>query len=159
MESVGPIAPSDTLTTLMMILTTLAHSTIHGMVYNAMKLFMEVQPQLFDECSNNYAEKQHNAPSEAEQRHTKWQRIAQAASDRRASSGGGPPQTNGSLERLLPVTTGHGQKIMMPATNPSLSQHTNGATGEGFGQDRLGRLKDLSISDAAVPGRWDGVSR
>ena len=30
--------------------------TIHGMVYNAMKLFMEINPQLFDECSDHYRE-------------------------------------------------------------------------------------------------------
>jgi serine/threonine-protein phosphatase 2A regulatory subunit B' len=28
--------------------------TIHGMVYNALKLFMEINPTLFDECTNNY---------------------------------------------------------------------------------------------------------
>ena len=28
------------------------------MVYNAMKLFMEVNPQLFDDCSHDYAESQ-----------------------------------------------------------------------------------------------------
>jgi serine/threonine-protein phosphatase 2A regulatory subunit B' len=34
------------------------YRTIHGMVYNAMKLFMEVNPQLFDDCSHDYAESQ-----------------------------------------------------------------------------------------------------
>jgi len=28
--------------------------TIHGMVYNALKLFMEINPDLFEECQNNY---------------------------------------------------------------------------------------------------------
>ena len=28
--------------------------TIHGMVYNALKLFMEINPELFDETQNNY---------------------------------------------------------------------------------------------------------
>lgn len=27
---------------------------IHGLVYNALKLFMEISPKLFDECTNNY---------------------------------------------------------------------------------------------------------
>ena len=28
--------------------------TIHGMVYNALKLFMEINPDLFEECLQNY---------------------------------------------------------------------------------------------------------
>lgn len=28
--------------------------TIHGLVYNALKLFMEMSPKLFDECTNRY---------------------------------------------------------------------------------------------------------
>ena len=28
--------------------------TIHGLVYNALKLFMEMSPKLFDECTNKY---------------------------------------------------------------------------------------------------------
>ncbi|ORZ33572.1 phosphatase 2A regulatory B subunit-domain-containing protein [Catenaria anguillulae PL171] len=28
--------------------------TIHGLVYNALKLFMEISPKLFDECTNKY---------------------------------------------------------------------------------------------------------
>jgi hypothetical protein len=31
------------------------------MVYNAMKMFMEINPQLFDECSHDYTEHQNNA--------------------------------------------------------------------------------------------------
>jgi len=30
--------------------------TIHGMVYNALKLFMEINPELFDECLQQYKE-------------------------------------------------------------------------------------------------------
>lgn len=35
-------------------LTFLSHRTIHGMIYNALKLFMEINPELFDECVHNY---------------------------------------------------------------------------------------------------------
>lgn len=28
--------------------------TIHGMVYNALKLFMEINPEFFEEVQNNY---------------------------------------------------------------------------------------------------------
>ena len=39
----------------------LLHRTIHSMVYNAMKMFMEINPQLFDECSHEYNERMNSA--------------------------------------------------------------------------------------------------
>lgn len=55
------------------------YSTIHGMVYNAMKLFMEVNPQLFDECSHEYTETQNNADQRLQARQAKWDRLADLA--------------------------------------------------------------------------------
>ena len=49
------------------------------MVYNAMKLFMEVNPQLFDECSHDYTEQQNNADAVKANRQAKWDRLAQLA--------------------------------------------------------------------------------
>lgn len=53
--------------------------TIHGMVYNAMKLFMEVNPQLFDECSHEYTESQNTADQRAQARQAKWDRLTELA--------------------------------------------------------------------------------
>lgn len=49
------------------------------MVYNAMKLFMEVNPQLFDECSHEYTEQQNNAEAVKQTRQAKWDRLSQLA--------------------------------------------------------------------------------
>lgn len=49
------------------------------MVYNAMKLFMEVNPQLFDECSHDYTETQNNAEAVKASRQAKWDRLTQLA--------------------------------------------------------------------------------
>lgn len=54
-------------------------STIHGMVYNAMKLFMEINPQLFDECSHDYNELQNSAPQREKARQAKWEKLAESA--------------------------------------------------------------------------------
>ncbi|TVY18358.1 Serine/threonine-protein phosphatase 2A 56 kDa regulatory subunit delta isoform [Lachnellula arida] len=54
--------------------------TIHGMVYNAMKLFMEINPQLFDDCSHDYTEHQNNAEAREEARANKWKALADQAS-------------------------------------------------------------------------------
>ncbi|KAI1654886.1 protein phosphatase 2A regulatory B subunit [Daldinia decipiens] len=67
--------------------------TIHGMVYNAMKLFMEINPQLFDDCSHEYTEQQNNAAAREALRERKWAAITEQANKRRVNgaSGNGTP--------------------------------------------------------------------
>ncbi|KAI0881112.1 protein phosphatase 2A regulatory B subunit [Annulohypoxylon maeteangense] len=69
--------------------------TIHGMVYNAMKLFMEINPQLFDDCSHEYTEQQNNAAAREALREKKWAAIADQANKRKSNgaSGNGHPAT------------------------------------------------------------------
>lgn len=80
------------------------------MVYNAMKLFMEVNPQLFDECSHNYTEDQNNAEAVKATRQAKWDRLTQLAESMKQNGHAtGPSQTQAmrtedgdpiSMERL-----------------------------------------------------------
>ncbi|KAK4138652.1 protein phosphatase 2A regulatory B subunit [Trichocladium antarcticum] len=71
--------------------------TIHGMVYNAMKLFMEINPQLFDDCSHEYTEQQNSAAAREQLRERKWAAITDQANQRNAANGtvvaagGAPP--------------------------------------------------------------------
>ena len=60
------------------------------MVYNAMKLFMEVNPQLFDECSHEYTEQQNNADAVKANRQAKWDRLAQLAESMKANGNHAP---------------------------------------------------------------------
>lgn len=55
------------------------------MVYNAMKLFMEINPQLFDDCSQEYTEQQNSAPAREKQRERKWAAIQDLAAKRKAN--------------------------------------------------------------------------
>lgn len=55
------------------------------MVYNAMKLFMEINPQLFDDCSHDYTEQQNSAAAREALRERKWAALSQQADERRAS--------------------------------------------------------------------------
>jgi serine/threonine-protein phosphatase 2A regulatory subunit B' len=62
------------------------------MVYNAMKLFMEINPQLFDDCSHDYTEHQNNAEAREKAREAKWKALAEQAKRSKANSsnrGGG----------------------------------------------------------------------
>lgn len=75
------------------------------MVYNAMKLFMEINPQLFDDCSHDYNELQNNAEQREKARQAKWDRLQEQA-DRRRQSRAAPPKllsadaTQDSQQRL-----------------------------------------------------------
>lgn len=61
--------------------------TIHGMVYNAMKLFMEINPQLFDDCSHEYTEQQNSAAAREALRERKWAALSEKANQQRESNG------------------------------------------------------------------------
>ncbi|KAL1963957.1 hypothetical protein VTN77DRAFT_7632 [Rasamsonia byssochlamydoides] len=57
--------------------------TIHSMVYNAMKLFMEINPQLFDDCSHAYNERMNNAEQREKARRNKWDIVEELAEKRK----------------------------------------------------------------------------
>lgn len=44
-----------------------------------MKLFMEINPQLFDDCSHDYTEHQNNAEAREKAREEKWKALAEQA--------------------------------------------------------------------------------
>lgn len=50
-----------------------------------MKLFMEINPQLFDDCSHDYNEHQNNADKREQARKEKWARL-QSQADRMKQS-------------------------------------------------------------------------
>ncbi|PWW72799.1 protein phosphatase 2A regulatory B subunit [Tuber magnatum] len=64
--------------------------TIHGMVYNAMKLFMEINPALFEECTGIYAADQESAPQRQQEREAIWKMLEDtAAKNKRSREGSG----------------------------------------------------------------------
>ncbi|CAG8887654.1 unnamed protein product [Penicillium salamii] len=74
--------------------------TIHSMVYNAMKMFMEINPQLFDECSHEFTEHQNNADQREKIRSDRWDIIEQQAKDRK---NGIPPPPPPALDVPEPI--------------------------------------------------------
>lgn len=87
------------------------------MVYNAMKLFMEVNPQLFDECSHDYTEQQNNVEAVKQSRQAKWDRLTQLAEQMKQNApapavrpppptsytGGGGNKNGGTTKPLSPL--------------------------------------------------------
>lgn len=104
------------------------------MVYNAMKLFMEINPQLFDECSHEYTEAQNNADQIKAERKSKWDRLAEQA---RKNSASVVPVA------LAPATNPRGQKIVPP---PRIDE-------DSITQDSQKRLDALRLQDEHASSR------
>lgn len=63
--------------------------TIHQMVYSAMKLFMEINPSLFDECTSDYAALQESAPARNAERESIWKALEEKANAKRKAQQAG----------------------------------------------------------------------
>ncbi|XP_017113722.1 serine/threonine-protein phosphatase 2A 56 kDa regulatory subunit gamma isoform isoform X3 [Drosophila elegans] len=55
------------------------NKTIHGLIYNALKLFMEMDQRLFDECSKNYKQEKQLEREKLSQREELWQKVESLA--------------------------------------------------------------------------------
>nr|NP_001262694.1 well-rounded, isoform P [Drosophila melanogaster]AGB96074.1 well-rounded, isoform P [Drosophila melanogaster] len=55
------------------------NKTIHGLIYNALKLFMEIDQRLFDECSKNYKQEKQMEREKLSQREELWQQVESLA--------------------------------------------------------------------------------
>ena len=103
------------------------------MVYNAMKLFMEVNPQLFDECSHEYTEQQNNADAVKANRQAKWDRLSQLAEQMK---------TNGHAVTARPSATSnasYNSKSGSKVTSPMRQDDTDPLSQES--QQRMERLR------------------
>ena len=78
------------------------------MVYNAMKLFMEINPQLFDDCSHEYTEQQNSAAAREALRERKWAAISDQASKRKVNGAAGAPPRNNDVD---PVTEDNQKRL------------------------------------------------
>ena len=55
------------------------NKTIHGLIYNALKLFMEMNQKLFDECTQQYKLEQKKEKEKAKQRVENWEKLESLA--------------------------------------------------------------------------------
>lgn len=106
------------------------------MVYNAMKLFMEINPQLFDECSHEYTEMQNTAEQRQRARQSKWDRIAEQAKRAQAASA-----ANTLTAPRSGVTSAKSSTVNTPMRVDEVDPVT---------QDNQQRLNDLRIQDEGI---------
>ncbi|CAB4060407.1 PPP2R5 [Lepeophtheirus salmonis] len=57
------------------------NKTIHGLIYNAIKLFMEMNQKLFDECTHQFKIEQKKEKEKLRQRQIAWVKLEAAAKD------------------------------------------------------------------------------
>ncbi|VDP13876.1 unnamed protein product, partial [Soboliphyme baturini] len=55
------------------------NKTIHGLIYNALKLLMEINQKLFDECSQQYNKQIEAEKEKLKEKEVNWQKIEQKA--------------------------------------------------------------------------------
>lgn len=107
------------------------------MVYNAMKLFMEVNPQLFDECSQDYTEQQSNAPAVKANREAKWDRLSQLAESMKANGHAPAVRPPGSASAYVSNRAG-GSKVASPLKQDD---------GDPLSQESQQRMERLRLQD------------
>lgn len=140
------------------------------MVYNAMKLFMEINPQLFDDCSHDYTELQNTADQRQQIRQSKWDQLDQLAQSRRngqppilppgslsnpRGGGGGGQKSNpppARIDEVDPITQDSQKRL-----DALRLQDENSAGGGGSGvrdQRRTTRESDrpVPVGATVVPG-------
>lgn len=55
------------------------NKTIHGHIYNALKLFMEMNQHLFDECTQNYKTTRQHEKEKVKEREERWNEVMKRA--------------------------------------------------------------------------------
>lgn len=67
--------------------------TIHGLIYNALKLFMEINPGLFDVCTNDFKQQRQTDRQKLRDRDEAWKRLRESALAQSKIIGAAPPKT------------------------------------------------------------------
>jgi len=124
------------------------------MVYNAMKLFMEVNPQLFDECSHDYTEQQNNADAVKQDRQAKWDRISQLAESMKANGHAANPGV-----RSTGAYTTSSKSAAGAAGNKVTSPLRQDDTGDPLHQESAQRMERLRLQDDRRPERQSNSVR
>lgn len=59
------------------------NQAVHGLSTNIQRMFMEMDPELFEECQQQYEEKLAKSKEVEEQRQIRWRRLDEAVEERK----------------------------------------------------------------------------
>uniref|UniRef100_A0AAX7U3Z1 Serine/threonine protein phosphatase 2A regulatory subunit n=1 Tax=Astatotilapia calliptera TaxID=8154 RepID=A0AAX7U3Z1_ASTCA len=89
------------------------NKTIHGLIYNALKLFMEMNQKLFDDCTQQYKAEKQKEKYKLKEREEVWHRIEELA------------RQNPQSSKLHPLRPGlHPQEEYMVYSNSSVAVYS-----------------------------------
>uniref|UniRef100_UPI00398E56B0 serine/threonine-protein phosphatase 2A 56 kDa regulatory subunit gamma isoform isoform X2 n=1 Tax=Pristiophorus japonicus TaxID=55135 RepID=UPI00398E56B0 len=102
------------------------NKTIHGLIYNALKLFMEMNQKLFDDCTQQFKAERQKEKAKLKEREEAWLKIENLAKAN--------PQTLGSLRNwpswelsMCPVSKNQYQLFIDPSgMNSPVAMETDG---------------------------------
>jgi len=114
--------------------------TIHGLIYNASKMFMEISPKLFDECTNRYKQSKQTEKKRQKENEDIWLKL-EAIADQNAVKN----PTLASMTKQSSLK--RGQKTNSDVNNDSISDQDS-ASDIDEGDDVL--TKDISRSNFNV---------
>ncbi|UOH85063.1 hypothetical protein LQV05_001880 [Cryptococcus neoformans] len=124
--------------------------TIHGMVYNALKLFMEINQEVFEECQNSYRAQRKAESDRAIERYDEWLQLREQAIQNWETSHPSSPLPERLQEPLPPRPEPYEDEPMMDV---SVDMTANGFDpSESFTLDR-------SIGEEMVPVADPGVDK
>jgi len=72
------------------------NGTVHGLTYNVLKLLMEADPTLFDECSAKHRDAGNQDPADDEERKKKWDKLATVFTEKTGKPAPGMPKPTGT---------------------------------------------------------------
>ncbi|TPX44040.1 hypothetical protein SeMB42_g04456 [Synchytrium endobioticum] len=123
--------------------------TIHGLVYNAMKLFMEMSPKVFDECAERAKQGRQTDRRRAKEREDVWMRLEAVASTNAAKLIASVPPARAAVIQMpmripLHIEVNHDLYEEPDAESPASDSHE--------GQDSVSEPK--RFEDRGVPQRF-----
>ncbi|GHJ85301.1 hypothetical protein NliqN6_1703 [Naganishia liquefaciens] len=126
--------------------------TIHGMIYNALKVFVEINPQLFEECQHGYKAMKREEAERAIARYNEWMRLREIAIQN--AGGIDSPKLPASLKEPPPPRPEPYEETGDEVGDVSAEMLHNGTLegGESFNLER-------SLAEDAVPLADPGLDR
>nr|CAD7395743.1 unnamed protein product [Timema cristinae] len=82
------------------------NKTIHGLIYNALKLFMEMNQKLFDECTQQYKQERQREKERQRDRDDAWTRVEELAMRNPCYAPSCTDSINSSIDLSSPIAEG-----------------------------------------------------
>ncbi|KAF9208985.1 Serine/threonine-protein phosphatase 2A 56 kDa regulatory subunit delta isoform, partial [Haplosporangium sp. Z 27] len=120
--------------------------TIHGLVFNALKLFMDATPKLFDECTNHYRQARQNDRKRLQEREEIWRKLEQQASDNYANL-----SAQGNVSVPLPHPVEPISVPLEPFDNDETAEEPDEDEDGGPDQDLYGDLQTFDNNGPVFP--------